>query len=129
MKIFFAGGLILLLGASGNAFADCSQNSKVTGATLTNLITGRTICATQGTEKWQEQHRSGGQLWDYKKGPSDSVDPTAQVGNWSIAANTLTHSYGSSSYSYSVHAVNGNSYTLCPANLAVTIQDSPSCGF
>lgn len=129
-KLILISGLASFIGTTGSAYADCSANTRVTGNTLTTLITGNTICATQGNDKWQEQHRAGGQLWDYKKGPGDTVDPTEQVGTWSITSNTLTHSYGSVSYSYSVHLVSGNSYTLCgPSIINATIQAAPSCGF
>jgi hypothetical protein len=35
----------------------------------------------------QEEHRTGGQLWDYKKGSADPIDPTTQVGTWKVENN------------------------------------------
>lgn len=112
MKRLMVTSLVLLAGISGVAMADCNSNTKVTGSKLDDLIIGNTVCATRGAEKWQEQHRAGGALWDYKKGPSDKVDPTKQVGTWSIAANNVTYSYtGGASYTYSVHG--SGPYSFC----------------
>ena len=73
--------MVALLGwTSMYAMADCNSNTKVTGNALDTLVIGNTVCAVKGGERWQEQHRGGGQLWDYKMGSSDPVDPTAQVG-------------------------------------------------
>lgn len=103
---------LLLAGISAQAGADCLPSSRVTGSALTNLVSGNTVCATSGTKSWQEQHRAGGQLWDYKKGPTDPVDPSKQVGTWSIAANSVTYSYTNGpSYTYSIHG-NGP-YSFC----------------
>ncbi len=105
---------IALAGLSAQAGADCLPNTRVTGAALTNLVSGNTVCATSGTKTWQEQHRAGGQLWDYKKGPNDPVDPSKQVGTWSIAGNNVTYSYtGGPSYTYSIHGPSGGPYSFC----------------
>ena len=115
MKRLVVISIVLLAGISGEAVAACSD-PQVTGSALTTLISGQTVCATRGTEKWQEQHRSDGTLWDYKKGPNDPVDPTKQVGTWSIdtSLNTVTYSYtGGPSYTYSVHGPAGGPYSFC----------------
>ena len=120
MKHLMVTSIILLAGVSGEAMAGCAANTKVTGSALSTLFTGSTVCATRGTEKWQEQHRSGGTLWDYKKGPTDKVDPSKQVGTWSIAANNITHSYtGGASYTYSIHGPNGGPYSFCTGSTEV----------
>ncbi|MEY3190396.1 MAG: hypothetical protein RIS10_513, partial [Pseudomonadota bacterium] len=69
---------------------------------LTTLLTGKTVCDANATYNncvkhpgpncivtmgIQEQHLSGGALWDYKMGPSDAKDPTVRVGDWSITGN------------------------------------------
>ena len=68
----------------------------------------------------QEQHRAGGQLWDYKKGPADRTDPSSQVGTWSIDKTPgdakLVHTYGSTSYSWQLFKGDGDSYRLCGPN-------------
>jgi hypothetical protein len=53
-------------------------------------------------------------------GSSDPVDPTAQVGTWSIAANQVTYSYtGGPSYSYEIHGPNGGPYDFCQGTTPV----------
>ncbi len=110
MKQLIITSLVLLAGISGEVMAGCASNTQVINKKndpeLTTLISGQTVCATRGAEKWQEQHRVGAQLWDYKKGPTDKLDPSKQVGNWSINLdNTVTYSYtGGPSYTYTVHS-------------------------
>jgi hypothetical protein len=114
MKRLMITSLVLLAGISGGATAACTANTRVTGGALDTLIIGNTVCATRGAEKWQEQHRAGGALWDYKKGATDKVDPTKQVGTWGIARNEVTYSYtGGPSYTYSVHGPAGGPYSFC----------------
>ena len=120
MKRKIAIGIVLFAGVSGVVIAapNCLSSNRVTGSALTTLISSNTVCATRGTDKWQEQHRSGAQLWDYKKGSSDPVDPSKQVGTWSIASNNVTYSYtGGPSYTYTVHDEgSGASYSFCTGN-------------
>lgn len=118
MKRLMAMGIVLFAGASAQAMAACEANTRVTGSALTTLIAGNTVCATRGAEKWQEQHRSGGALWDYKKGANDPVDPSKQVGTWSIASNSLTYAYtGGPSYTYSIHG--SGPYSFCASGTEI----------
>lgn len=75
------------------------------------LLGGKTVCATSGGERWQELHSgttaAGGTLTDYKKGPSDLVDPSMVVGSWKVTgqgSNTrVLYDYGTGGqYSYEV---------------------------
>ncbi|WP_124703238.1 hypothetical protein [Sulfuriferula multivorans] len=117
MKRLIATSMVLLAGIAGEAMAACTTPAiQVTGAALTTLISSNTVCATQGADKWQEQHRSGGELWDFKKGPSDPVDPTKKVGTWTIVADTVTYAYtGGPSFTYSVYDDGGGTYSFCTA--------------
>lgn len=133
MKHLMITSLVLLTGISGQAMADCNNDTKVTGRKLENLISGNTVCATRGAEKWQEQHRAGSALWDYKKGPTDKVDPSKQVGTWDIASNEVIYSYtGGGSYVYSVHGPVGGLYSFCSGGAeivsgAMFLPGSVSC--
>jgi len=99
------------------AMAALTASTRVKGPALNTLINGNTVCATRGSDVWQEQHRAGGQLWDYKMGPGHPVDPSKQVGTWSIARNFVTYCYtGGICYSYSVHGSAGGRYSFCSAN-------------
>jgi len=117
MKKSLLTALVLLAGMPSLAMAACTANTRVTGAALNRLIDGNTVCATRGSDVWQEQHRAGGQLWDYKMGPGHPVDPSKQVGTWSIARNFVTYCYtGGLCYSYRVHGPAGGPYSFCSAN-------------
>lgn len=107
-KIVLASTVALAL-VSGQAMAVCSGPTRLSATQITTLLTGNTVCSgPAGNFDWQEEHRSGGQLWDYKRG-ANPIDPTAQVGTWSVQGtgvgnSTVTHSYsGGSSYVYSVY--------------------------
>jgi len=102
--------------------------TRVTGGTPANpngpgnfvgFITGATICAARGTDRWQEFHASNGDLIDYKLGPespTNKVDPTKKVGIWSASngANaTVTHTYGTTNFEWAICRVGtGLTYTL-----------------
>ncbi len=98
-----------------SAYAQCTGTGLNLGQ-LTTLLSGNTVCGRPASgypgpssDRWQEQHRAGAQLWDYKRGPSDTVDPTERVGSWSLRAGTqgfpatVTHDYlGGLSFNWSV---------------------------
>jgi hypothetical protein len=114
MKCLIVTCVVLFAWVSGEAMAACTANTHITGNALVTLISGNTVCASVGNDQWQEQHRAGGQLWDYKKGPNDPVDRTKQVGTWGINTNNVTYSYtGGASYTYSVHGPSGGPYSFC----------------
>lgn len=103
------GGLALLGTAfvSGNALAACQgQPSAGTG------LSGKTLCYTKANDRFQEYHAPSGALIDYKKGPTDKVDPSKTVGSWSANGNNVTYTYGSQNYTYAVFRT-GNSNNFC----------------
>lgn len=98
-------------------------------ASLSTLFTGSLVCGRPVapgytgalTDRWQEQHRSGGLLWDFKRGVGHAIDPEKQVGTYGFtgtgASSALTHTYGSTTYSWRVflHAA-PNTYSFCNAS-------------
>ena len=104
------GGLCLF----GQAMAACTGPA-LSQAALSTALTSNTVCAIRGADRWQELHQPGGDLIDYKRGPTDKVDPSEKVGTWSVASNgQLTYNYGSGgSYRFSVRANGGTSYSFC----------------
>ncbi len=107
-------GAVACLCLSGQAMAACT-GAPMAEAALRSVLSGNTVCAIRGAESWQELHQAGGALVDYKRGPTDRVDPSEQVGTWSIASNgQITYNYGpGSSYRFSVRAIAGSSYSFC----------------
>ena len=118
--------LVLALIAGGASAQSCScasgsNGSLVTGQALTNLLDGKTVCVGSApTWQHQEQHRAGGALWDYKRGPTDAVDKTAQLGTWSLntsgANSAVTYLYtGGGSHTFKVCAsTTAATYGFCP---------------
>ena len=124
MKRLIVTAVALLGCTSMNAMADCAS-PQIKGKDLSTLVTGNTVCANNGGDRWQEQHRGGGQLWDYKMGPSHAIDPSEQVGTWSINGNNVTYSYTSGgSYTYEIHGPAGGPYTFCPVGGGTQINNA-----
>jgi hypothetical protein len=121
--------VFLLTNISGEVLAACS-GTRVTNVTdLNTLLLGNTVCAANGGDAWQEFHQSGGVLIDYKKGPTDTVDPSETVGSWSVTGNdpeaTVTYNYGSGGiYSYAIYNT-GSSYDFCGATTVTDVTIKP----
>ncbi|NMF96722.1 hypothetical protein GPA27_04900 [Aromatoleum toluolicum] len=131
MKCLLASAVLSFALLPTTAGAACTAASQVTGATtLTTLLQGKTLCALRGTDRWQEYHQAGGALIDYKMGPNDKVDPTKQVGTWTVTGNgpgtQVRYDYGrGQNYTYKVHTiVQDASYSLCSGteDLVVTLR-------
>ena len=94
---------------------------------LASLFTGSLVCGRPAvgytgpaSDRWQEQHRAGGQLWDFKLGVGHPVDPQKQVGTYSFGVfgttSTITHAYTASSFSWRVYLQAApNTYSFCTA--------------
>ncbi len=93
------------------------------------LVRGNTMCAARGADSWQEFHQgtgNSGDLIDYKLGPNHPIDPTKKVGTWSARNgndSSLTHTYGSTSYSWLVCAAAGGTYTLVSTGAAGNVTE------
>ncbi|WP_434130148.1 hypothetical protein [Methylocaldum sp. GT1BB] len=137
MKSIVIRGVIVFVSIAGEAMAACT-GPNLNQIQLSTALSGMTVCATRGAERWQEQHQGtgSGTLVDYKNGPSDPVDPSETVGTWSISgtgANAVVrYDYGSGgTYDYRVYGNGGNSYSFCNASsgeeIVGTVVSSPSC--
>ena len=118
---------------------------------LTTLLTGKTVCDANATYNncvkhpgpncivtmgIQEQHRSGGELWDYKMGSSDAIDPTVRVGDWSITGSdentVVNYAYppGGTPAAYKVFDAGADTYYFCSGTTIVAtakIISAPNC--
>ena len=113
--------LAVLAGTSAQAFAQsisCPSGSPLVAADITTLLSGKTVCATSGGDRWQEYHKTGGALIDWKKGSSDAVDPTKQVGTW--VASTTGGGSGQITYTYTDGGTSTYSFAVCAASNAST---------
>lgn len=108
---------------TGQVFAACAPPYLNQNA-ISAALTGNTVCVgTSSNWEAQELHVSGGDLTDYKRGPSHPTDPTKTIGSWRTnSGNTLTHDYGGgTSYTYQVKSNGGASYSFCSATGAEII--------
>ena len=121
MKTFVLVSTVVCALFAGEAIALCSETAgwkKMTtagsgGSLAISTLTGKTVCVgSAGNWDAQEFHQSGGALKDYKKGPSDTVDPTSQVGTWSPLPDQISYTYGPTVYIYDVYEKTG-SYSFC----------------
>lgn len=129
MKTFALAATIVIAIASGQAMAICSatggwkkMNAAGSGGSLAlNTLTGKTVCVGAApTWQAQEFHQAGGALFDYKRGPATpgNVDPTEQVGAWSIVADQVNYSYTSGgSYIFDVYEKSG-AYSFCTGSVS-----------
>ena len=119
----------ILAAASGSALAVCSGTA-LNASQLTTLLNGNTVCGVAGSDRWQEEHRTNGDLWDYKKGPGDAVDPEEKVGTWNVIigaghdAGLINYAYlGGGNYSYVVYDNGGGAYSFCgPSTVEATVK-------
>ncbi|NOS89603.1 MAG: hypothetical protein HOP34_13880 [Methylococcaceae bacterium] len=106
-KIIFT-GILLTNTFTGLALADCVNNRVAVSNNLRTLLRGNTICVSNGQGGWesQEEHATSGEIIDYKKGPTDPVDPRKKLGTWSTTAgNDATVTYNYTAFGPTVTAV------------------------
>ncbi len=136
-KLSLLAGVLALAGFAlpGQVFAACS-GKMLNQTELSKTFAGNTVCGSRGADRWQEYHRDGGALIDYKKGPNDRVDPSKQVGSWAIDGTgngaRMVHDYGNGAvYRYAVYGQD-DIYSFCGGNEVnnVTVRrGQQSCGF
>ncbi len=123
---YYAIALLLIILSNQSIAANCSDG-RYNQTNVGIYLSGNTICVLS-PEFSQEEHRSGGELWDYKKGPADTVDPTSQIGHWTTGTNSngkgiVTYIYtggGTSTYTLEVPGIDGLA-TYCDGTITPII--------
>lgn len=141
MKLILLASALVSSVSIGSAFAqDCSTGVEISRTQVTNLLTNKYACVgTPPNASWNELH-SGGNVIDYKLGPTDPVDPSKTVGTYTFSGQTtgtVTYNYGSGgTYAYTIRnnlggtlGVGGSgTFSFCGTggapNLAVKVQAS-----
>ena len=160
--------LLLLVGAAHKVFAaaatHCSSlGTRLTASEITTAFQGQLICAQKmgaisANDRWSEEHRASGELWEQGKGTTSKIHPPTKVGSWKAVELTkgkgkgevkspvedlVQYDYsGGSSFTWSVFKSTGAgtaTYTFCDQNetkvIATAIVKSPNpgstnaCGF
>jgi hypothetical protein len=118
-QLILTGALLLGSAMAGEAMAACDAKNQVKNGDLPKLLKGNTICvANSGGWEKQEEHHSGGELWDYKMGDHHKIDPRKKLGSWSATTNgadsAVTYKYENiTTGPYKVYSTGGNSYDFC----------------
>jgi hypothetical protein len=115
--LIFAVIVVLAGMMAGNAHAvNCVASAGYTRINgLGTFMAGKTACKRNAGNtdwEWQEYHDPSGDLIDWKKGPSDSVDPSTSVGNW-FGGTLVNYDYDAGAYSYRVWQRADNTYDFC----------------
>ena len=127
------------LSTAGQAIAACPNGGGgyLNQTQLRSAFEGKTVCASRGSDRWQEFHQAGGTLIDYKMGPNHKVDPSKTVGSWAVDGTgsnaRMVYNYGSGgTYSYRVHDNGAGSYSFCSGTQehgATVKAGQTSCGY
>ena len=133
MKLRIVTTFILLAFSAGQASAACPHttgaNSPLSNAGIKTALAGaggagKFHCAIRGGEKWNESlgvtntgnNADTGTLTDFKRGPTNPVDPSKAVGTWSVANGQIAYTYGTTggTFTYTVREVTaGTNYEFC----------------
>ena len=102
--------------AQAQSACTCTTGTRTaSAAALSSLLSGKMVCAAVGSEVWQEWHNAGS-LVDYKMGPADRNDPSTVVGSYVVNGdNTISYTYGASTYKYEVCSTASGAYAFCGA--------------
>lgn len=128
-----AGAVLAGLPAVSNAACTAPSVRVNTMAAMTTLLTGNTICVPAmtpppATMQAQELHQLGGALIDFKRGPGHPVDPSKQIGNWSVTGRDgrgvfVTYNYGGGKiYTYAVWDNRDGTHSFCSANPEIKVR-------
>ncbi|MBM4296935.1 MAG: hypothetical protein FJ143_04270 [Deltaproteobacteria bacterium] len=142
MKRLFFLCLFLLVSMTGlniaGAATPCSSlGTRLSAAEITNAFKDQLICAQKmgaisGNDRWSEEHRASGELWEQGRGTTSKIHPPTKVGAWKAVEVTkgkgkgevkspvedlVRYDYsGGSSFSWSVYEKNVSgtkTYTFC----------------
>ena len=125
--------LLAAIAGSGPAFAtNCTASDgypQLSDSDIAALLVGATACYPASAPFTNQEYLSGamsGTITDYKKGPADPIDPSANIGTYGIAGGVsgqITYSYtGGPSYTYSVFGPTSGIYDFCPSGSPPPIQ-------
>lgn len=135
LKTHYYGAIILGIALSNNALAVCNNGNQITAnstPSLFNTLNGNKVCVTiPANNASQEQHRTDGTLYDYKRGPGHPIDPTEQVGNWSVNpgsgqdSNRVIYNYlGGDSFNFTLHLQTNGTYDFCTSKNGTTVVNA-----
>ena len=104
---------------------------ELSGAQIRSLVNTSIVCYPAVPPYTNQEAHAGGIITDYKQGPTDPVDPSVQVGTYTVPIGPtaqITYSYtGGGTYAYTVWGISTSgpgSYDFCggsPSPLTVRV--------
>ena len=127
MKHAIVAGVFLIANVAGPVLgAPCTASpgySQLSGSQIQSLLVGNTACYPVIAPYTNQEYLSGGNITDYKKGPSDPIDPSKVIGTYTIdnTNNTITYTYTGSPNSVFTYTVWGpvvsGEYDFCSSGI------------
>lgn len=92
-------------------------------------LDNNTVCAIQGSDKWQEYHDPNGRIWEMGNNPTSGED----VGSWGPnGSSQVSYSYGSGgTYAFTVCPESAGTdprYSFCGPRLITNVRLQPGKG-
>ena len=87
MKRAIVAGVFFFANVAGPALAACTTNGSYVqqnAGQIASLLVGNTACYPVASPYTNQEYLSGGNITDYKKGPSDPIDPSKVIGTYVI---------------------------------------------
>jgi predicted outer membrane repeat protein len=124
-QFLLAGIMIGLTAGSALAQATCASGPYLAASDMQTDFSGKYVYGGTAPNNYDELHvfsgSTSGNIQDYKKGPSDPIDPTTPTSyatfsiNTTSSPNTITYTYaaGYTTPALSVISNGSNSYTFC----------------
>ena len=110
-QLLMAVATLALIAGAGQAVAQScgGANQSMTALNIENKIVGKYTCVgVYPHAQWNELLSgtpTSGSVIDYKLGPTDPIDPSKQVGTYTVTGSTvgvLNYTYGATTYSYQI---------------------------
>ena len=110
-QFIMAGAVLAVIVGAGQAVAqNCGgTNKSMTALNIENKVAGKYTCVgAYPHAQWNELlsgSPTSGNVIDYKLGATDPIDPTKQVGTYTVTGSTvgvLNYTYGATTYSYQI---------------------------
>ena len=159
-SIIVVGAIALALGTTEAIAVTCptvptsgSPGTYLTGPQIRNLLSSKYACVgVFPNATWNELHTGvfGGTVTDFKKGPTDPIDPSTIVGNYAVTAVsfsgnapgpgyvTYTYAGGGGTYDYYINNTSilpltstsapAGSYSFCVRTAGTAVDVSVSVG-
>ena len=120
-------GMTLNGAIAASCSADGSGYGPLAGSEITALLVGSLACYPVTPPYENQEFLASGKITDHKQGSQESVDPSAVVGTYAVAANgTITYSYANGpSFTYTVWGLTRSGsgvYDLCAGGSPITVR-------